>query len=162
MEELIPNEKNKVLFGNIVRSDGFCVDFIFYRRTFDANGDDTLIQNHNLGVDDFSIDEITQLYRTSFLYPGRKTVYTTAMGLDEDQHEIRRCTSKENYHLAGSMVYTKKLQQRRIRQVSLQLRLLHLQRKLLKIFLFYDLQITCFQTWIGCSLFMALILLISV
>jgi hypothetical protein len=111
MEELIPNEENKVLFGNIVRSDGFCIDFIFYRRTFGENRDDTLIQNHDLGVDDFSIEEVTQLYRTSFLDPGRKTVYTAAMGLDENQHEIRRCTTKEYYHLTGSTVYAKKLQQ---------------------------------------------------
>jgi hypothetical protein len=26
MEELIPNEENKVLFGNVVRSDGFCIE----------------------------------------------------------------------------------------------------------------------------------------
>ncbi|CEG80148.1 hypothetical protein RMATCC62417_14522 [Rhizopus microsporus] len=105
MEESTPNEENKVLFGNIVRSDGFCIDFIFYRRAFDENGDDTLIQNHDLGVDDFSIEEVTQLYRTSFLDPGRKTVYTAAMGLDENQREIRRCTTKEYYHLTGSTVY---------------------------------------------------------
>jgi hypothetical protein len=48
-----------------------------------------------LGVDDFSIEEVTQLYKTSFLDPGRKTVYTAAMSLDENQHEIRRCTTKE-------------------------------------------------------------------
>ncbi|CEG83564.1 hypothetical protein RMATCC62417_17465 [Rhizopus microsporus] len=33
------------------------------------------------------------------------------MGLDENQHEIRRCTTKEYYHLTGFTVYTKKLQQ---------------------------------------------------
>lgn len=96
----IPNEENKVLLGNIVGSDGFCVVFIFYRRTFDEKGDDTLIQNHDLGVDDFSI-EVIQLYRTSFLDPGRKTVYTATMGLDENQHEIRRCIMKEYYHLTS-------------------------------------------------------------
>ncbi|ORE07450.1 hypothetical protein BCV72DRAFT_255864 [Rhizopus microsporus var. microsporus] len=111
MEELIPNEENKVLFGNIVKSDGFCIDFIFYRRTFGENGDVTLIQNHGLGVGDFSIEEVIQLYRTIFLGPGRKAVYTVAMGLDGGQHEIRRCITKEYYHLTGSTVYAKKLQQ---------------------------------------------------
>lgn len=90
-----------MVLGNIVRSDGFCVDFIFYRRTFDEKGDDTLIQNHDLGVDDFSIEEVIQLYRTSFLDPGRKTVYTATMGLDENQHEIRRFTTEEYYHLTS-------------------------------------------------------------
>ncbi|ORE08523.1 hypothetical protein BCV72DRAFT_323548 [Rhizopus microsporus var. microsporus] len=33
------------------------------------------------------------------------------MGLDENKHEIRRCTTKEYYHLTGSTVYAKKLQQ---------------------------------------------------
>ncbi|KAL4214370.1 hypothetical protein AB4K20DRAFT_1880052, partial [Rhizopus microsporus] len=96
----ISNEENKVQLSNIVRSDGFCVGFIFYKRTCDEKGDDALI--HDLGVNDFSIEEIIQLYRTSFLGPGRKTVYTAAMGLDESQHEIRRCTTKEYYHLTST------------------------------------------------------------
>ncbi|ORE05537.1 hypothetical protein BCV72DRAFT_330764 [Rhizopus microsporus var. microsporus] len=72
-------KKIRVLFDNIVRSDGFYIDFIFYRKTFGENGDDTLIQNHDLGADDFSIEEVTQLYTINFLDSGRKTVYTAAM-----------------------------------------------------------------------------------
>ncbi|KAI9487629.1 MAG: hypothetical protein EXX96DRAFT_615389 [Benjaminiella poitrasii] len=104
-EQLVP------LFGNIAKSDGFCIDFIFYRRAVDENEDEALIRNHDLGVNDFSMEEVAQLYRPSFLDSGRKTVYTAAMGLDQNQHEIRRCTTKEYYHLTGSSVYAKKLQQ---------------------------------------------------
>ncbi|KAK4521625.1 uncharacterized protein ATC70_004155 [Mucor velutinosus] len=51
------------------------------------------------------------MYRPSFLDPGGKTVFTAAIGLDPDVHQVRRCTTKEYYHLTGSTVYAKKLQQ---------------------------------------------------
>ncbi|KAK4510683.1 dTDP-fucopyranose mutase [Mucor velutinosus] len=110
IEELMPNGENDVLFGNIVRSDGFCVDFLFYKRT-SGTADEISTVNHDLGIKDFTIEEVTQLYRPSFLDPGRKTVFTAAIGLDPDVHQVRRCTTKEYYHLTGSTVYAKKLQQ---------------------------------------------------
>ncbi|KAI9481458.1 MAG: hypothetical protein EXX96DRAFT_618384 [Benjaminiella poitrasii] len=110
IEDLIPNEENKILFRNIVKSDELFIDFMFYRRAVDENEDEALIRNHNLGVNDFSMEEVAQLYRPSLLDPGRKTVYTAVMGLDQNQHEIRRCTTKEYYHLTGSTVSAKNLQ----------------------------------------------------
>ncbi|KAG1061342.1 hypothetical protein G6F41_012281 [Rhizopus arrhizus] len=32
MDDLTPNENNKILFGNTIKSDGFSVDFVFYRK----------------------------------------------------------------------------------------------------------------------------------
>ncbi|KAK4510235.1 protein transport protein S31 [Mucor velutinosus] len=51
------------------------------------------------------------MYRPSFLDPGRKTVFTAAIGLDPVVHQVRRCTTKEYYHLTGSTVHAKKFQQ---------------------------------------------------
>ena len=107
----MPNGENKALFGNIIRSDGFAVDFLFYRREFDRDDDQSLIINHDLGVADFSLDEVTKLYSPEFIDPGRKSVFTAAIGLKTNQHEIRRCSTKEYYHLTGSTVYSKKLKQ---------------------------------------------------
>lgn len=104
-----------MLFGNIVRSDGFAVDLLFYRRVSDESNDQRVIESHDLSVSDFSIDEVTEMYRPSFIDPGRKTVFTAAMGLDLNHHEIRRCNTKEYYHLTGSTVYTKKLAERKTR-----------------------------------------------
>ncbi|KAL0076474.1 hypothetical protein F4703DRAFT_1883669 [Phycomyces blakesleeanus] len=51
------------------------------------------------------------MYRPSFLDPGRKTVFTAAVGLDPNEHQLRHCTTKEYYHLTGSTLYARKLQQ---------------------------------------------------
>jgi hypothetical protein len=106
----MPNGENDVLSGNIVRSDGFCVDFLFYKRTYSTT-DEISTTSHDLSIKDFTVEEVTKLYRPSFLDPGRKTVFTAAIGLDPDENQIRRCTTKEYYHLTGSTVYAKKLQQ---------------------------------------------------
>lgn len=111
LEDLVPNGENDFLFGNIVKSDGFCVDFVFYRRAINRSEDSTLIKNHDISVDDFSIKEVEHSYKPSFLDPGRKSVYTAVKGLSQNEHEIRRCSVKEYYHLTGSTVYSKRLQQ---------------------------------------------------
>lgn len=66
-----------------------------------------------MGVKDFTLEEVEESFRPSFLDPGRKTVYTAAIGLHNNQHEIRRCTTKEYYHLTGSTVYSKLLKTRK-------------------------------------------------
>jgi hypothetical protein len=107
----MPNGQNDVLFGNTVKSDGFCVDFLFYKRAYSQTED--TIENHDVSLEDFTFEEVKQYYRPSFLDPGRKSVYTAAMGLNPQEHSIIRCTIKEYYHLTGSTMYAKKLQQQK-------------------------------------------------
>ncbi|KAI9267253.1 hypothetical protein EDC94DRAFT_602741, partial [Helicostylum pulchrum] len=44
----------------------------------------------------------------AFLDPGRKSVYTAAVGLDLNEHQVRRCSTKKYYHLTGSTAYAVK------------------------------------------------------
>ncbi|CEP09130.1 hypothetical protein [Parasitella parasitica] len=109
MGDLISNAENKLLFGNVVKSDKFCVDFLFYRRTAGINEDSALIKSHDLRVDDFLMDETVKFYRPSFLDPGWKSVFTAVTGFNYEQHHIRRCSVKEYYHLTGSTAYSARL-----------------------------------------------------
>ncbi|KAI8987562.1 hypothetical protein BDF20DRAFT_809237, partial [Mycotypha africana] len=89
-----------MLFRNLIRSDGFTVDFLFSRKK--KPKEDAIIDHHDLTLEDFSYEEITTNYRPTFVDPGRKTVFTAAIGLETNRHEIRRCSTKEYYHMTGS------------------------------------------------------------
>lgn len=104
ISELKPGGDNTVLFNNIVRSDGFAVDFVFCRKK-----QESVIGAHDLRLDDFSYDEVESVYRPAFIDPGRKSVFTAAVGLG-DNHQVRRCSTKEYYDLTGSTKYAIKLQ----------------------------------------------------
>ena len=100
----VPNGDNTVLFGNFIRSDGFGLDLIYNKRKQNR----TIIESHDLTLDDFDYQEVEASYCPIFIDPGRKSVFTAAIGL-KDAQQIRRCTIKEYYHLTGSTVYQKKL-----------------------------------------------------
>ncbi|CEG80227.1 hypothetical protein RMATCC62417_14594 [Rhizopus microsporus] len=95
------------MFANTVKSDGFSVDFVFNKRT---TKDTSLITNIDLKLEDFGLEEVKQTYQPMFLDPGRKSVFTTAIGLDKTKHQIRRCSTPEYYHMTGSTKYIKKLE----------------------------------------------------
>ncbi|CEG83902.1 hypothetical protein RMATCC62417_17767 [Rhizopus microsporus] len=88
------------MFANTVKSDGFSVDFVFSKRT----------ANIDLKLEDFGLEEVKQAYQPMFLDPGRKSMFTAAIGLDTTNHQIRRCSTTEYYHMTGSTKYTKKLE----------------------------------------------------
>ncbi|KAI9486670.1 MAG: hypothetical protein EXX96DRAFT_550015 [Benjaminiella poitrasii] len=69
-----------------------------------------LIENHNLTLDDFNFEEVKNTYRPAFLDPGRKIVFCVSVGLDNKNHQIRQCTTKEYYHMTGSTRYLKRIQ----------------------------------------------------
>jgi hypothetical protein len=62
-----------------------------------------------LALEDFTYEEVEGAYRATFIDPGRKAVFTTAVGLGDD-YQVRRCSAKEYYDKTGSIKYSIKLQ----------------------------------------------------
>jgi len=108
---LRPNGLNNVLFSNTTKSDGFTVDFLFEKRRAMALKEVKKdIENHDLVLEDFEYEEVERIYQPVFIDPGRKAVYTAAIGLDTSNHQIRQCSTKEYYNLTGSTKYSSRLQ----------------------------------------------------
>ncbi|KAG1281368.1 hypothetical protein G6F65_005751 [Rhizopus arrhizus] len=76
MDDLTPNENNKILFGNTIKSDGFSVDFVFYRKERMNNGSDI-----ELTLEDFNYEEVHNQYHPMFLDCGRKSLFTAVVGI---------------------------------------------------------------------------------
>lgn len=95
-----------MLFGNIIRTDGFSVDFLFYKRRRVTL--ESAYQTFDLSLDDFSLSEVEQTYVPIFLDPNRKSVFSAMVGIQEQQ--IRKCSMKEYYHLTGSTKLSKELE----------------------------------------------------
>ncbi|KAI7900981.1 uncharacterized protein BX663DRAFT_438345, partial [Cokeromyces recurvatus] len=73
--DLEPNGNNDVLFGNIIRSDGFDLDCLFYKRKMTIKD---LINGLQIKLSDFNYQEVQQQYQPVFIDPGRKSVFTAA------------------------------------------------------------------------------------
>ncbi|KAG1277309.1 hypothetical protein G6F57_008684 [Rhizopus arrhizus] len=84
MDDLTPNENNKILFGNAIKSDGFSVDFVFYRKERMNNGSDV-----ELTLEDFNYEEVHNQYHPMFLDPGRKSLFTAVVGVASSK-QIRK------------------------------------------------------------------------
>ncbi|KAI7899965.1 uncharacterized protein BX663DRAFT_576051 [Cokeromyces recurvatus] len=106
IDQLTPNGSNSVLFGNLARSDGFSIDFIFYKKR--QTGHDLSLQTFDLTLSDFNIYEMKDTFAPIPIDPGQKSVFTVTIGLKSDK-QIRRCTIKEYYRMTGSARYTKQL-----------------------------------------------------
>lgn len=79
------------MFTNRFTTNGYQASFHFARASKNASVD--------LELDDFcAID------------PGRQHIFQAAYGTGSDQHELRRCSTKEYYQLTGSLQRKKKLQ----------------------------------------------------
>ncbi len=109
MDDLTPNGNNKILFRNTFKSDGFSVDFLFYRRKKKIGDTDV-----KLTLEDFNYQEVINQYQPVFLDPGHKSLFTAIVGVESDR-QIRKSSTKEYYHLTGSTVYSKKLESRKNR-----------------------------------------------
>ncbi|KAG1001747.1 hypothetical protein G6F63_012223 [Rhizopus arrhizus] len=108
MDDLTPNENNKILFGNTIKSDGFSVDFVFYRKERMNHGSDV-----ELTLEDFNYEEVHNQYHPMFLDPGRKSLFTAVVGVSSAK-QIRKSSVKEYYHLTGSTIYSKKLELKKV------------------------------------------------
>ncbi|KAI7906953.1 uncharacterized protein BX663DRAFT_426290 [Cokeromyces recurvatus] len=88
----------------LIRTDGFVVDFLFYKRCQASYGPS--LQRFELTLRDFTLPEVAKDYHPIFVDPGRKSVFTAVSGLNESRHPIIRCSTKEYYHLTGSTVFS--------------------------------------------------------
>ncbi|KAI8984507.1 hypothetical protein BDF20DRAFT_393458 [Mycotypha africana] len=100
------NSGTKELFGNVIKKDGFSVDFLFNKRQQSGHG--ASFQKLDLTLDDFSLEEVDNTYLAIILDSGRKSVFTAVIGSISNR-QVRRCTTSEYYHMAGSTKYCKKL-----------------------------------------------------
>ncbi|KAG1050437.1 hypothetical protein G6F43_007287 [Rhizopus delemar] len=91
MDDLIPNKNNKILFGNTIKSDGFSVDFVFYRKKRMNNGSDV-----ELTLEDFNYEEVHNQYHPIFLDPGRKSLFTAVVGIASAK-QIRKSSLLDFY-----------------------------------------------------------------
>ncbi|KAI8968437.1 hypothetical protein BDF20DRAFT_896358, partial [Mycotypha africana] len=71
------------------------------------------IHNHTVTLENFSYDEVQDNYRPAFLDPGRRSVFTAAIGLDHNKLQVRSCSTKEYYHMTGSIRYAAKLEKKK-------------------------------------------------
>ncbi|KAI7897679.1 uncharacterized protein BX663DRAFT_444665, partial [Cokeromyces recurvatus] len=96
ISNLTSNGNNEVLFGNLLRSDRFSVDCLFFLQK------EKRILSDHLKLTDFDYEEVVSTYNSIYLDPGRKAVYTAVCGLVKDVHPIIRFSTKEYYHYTGS------------------------------------------------------------
>ncbi|KAG1441093.1 hypothetical protein G6F46_012891 [Rhizopus delemar] len=101
MDELIPNENYKILFGNTIKSDGFSVDFVFYRKERMNNGSDV-----ELTLEDFNYEEVHNQYHPMFLVPGRSTVYGRKLELKKSALASKRSSLKFPHHKQQQLDHT--------------------------------------------------------
>ncbi|KAI8991496.1 hypothetical protein BDF20DRAFT_799237, partial [Mycotypha africana] len=52
-------------------------------------------------------------YRPCFIDPGRRDVFTAAIGIDVTKHQVRSCSTEEYYHMTGSTRYSARLEQKK-------------------------------------------------
>ncbi|KAI9467949.1 MAG: hypothetical protein EXX96DRAFT_511099, partial [Benjaminiella poitrasii] len=101
----MPNLNKNIMFANTIKSDRFSVDFVYNRRNnYEKKAHIDLV------LEDFSLDEVDTMYQPMFLDPGRKSIFTAAIGMSPENHSIARCTTKEYYHFTGSIQHLKKLE----------------------------------------------------
>lgn len=82
----------KKMFANKVVTDGSSLIFLFSREARPN------IQNVELELTDFTLEELNELFRPCALDPGRTNAYTAAYGCGPESHAIVRYTTDEYYH----------------------------------------------------------------
>ncbi|KAI8047943.1 uncharacterized protein B0P05DRAFT_576127 [Gilbertella persicaria] len=80
IESLLLTGSNKRLFGNLIKSDGFSVNFVFNKRTIRGKRLTKQINQVDLILDDFEQHEVDSHYLPIAVDPGRKRVLTAFAG----------------------------------------------------------------------------------
>ncbi|KAI8083224.1 uncharacterized protein B0P05DRAFT_47819 [Gilbertella persicaria] len=113
VESLLPTGTNKRLFGNLIRSDGFSVHFVFNKRTIRGKRFTEQINQVDLILDDFGQHEVDSHYLPIAVDPGRKRVFIAFAGSSGNINDFRQCSIKEYYHLTGSTRFSAEQQKKK-------------------------------------------------
>ncbi|KAI8987275.1 hypothetical protein BDF20DRAFT_255001 [Mycotypha africana] len=81
LSSFIPNGSNTVRFGNIMRTDGFSIDFLFYKRRHGTL--ESTYKTLDLSLDDFSKSKVEQTYVPIFVDSNRKSVFNATVGIQD-------------------------------------------------------------------------------
>lgn len=102
-----PNKKKKVAFSNFIRSNGFTVDVALMKSNE--------VEKNIYYEQDVNVSDLAKVLTTNDLSdakicsidPNRGQVFAASYGEGENQHQIRRFSTKEYYTLTGSKRHVK-------------------------------------------------------
>ncbi|KAI9007892.1 hypothetical protein CLU79DRAFT_711816, partial [Phycomyces nitens] len=101
---LIPNGHNNILFGNLLRTDGFSLNFLFF------TNDVKLVMDLLIKLENFTMFESDEMHTTISIDPERKSVFTAAIGSNP---QIQRYTRYEYQQMTGATNFAVKLEKRK-------------------------------------------------
>ncbi|KAI8891201.1 hypothetical protein K501DRAFT_166315, partial [Backusella circina FSU 941] len=99
---------NNAMFANIVRTDGYTIDFIFCGKKRAVK------TTSELQLYGFTKEEVEEYYSPIYLEPGRKHVFTSVTRSDLRNNEVRKCSTKEYYTMTDSSKYQRSLDKEKI------------------------------------------------
>lgn len=83
------------MFTNMVRTDGYGIDFIL------AGPQKQAAALPDLEISDFSLEEINSRFHLWGVDPGQKNIFTASDGHGEEPHQVRKYSAAEYYTRAG-------------------------------------------------------------
>ncbi|GAA5807598.1 hypothetical protein MFLAVUS_000964 [Mucor flavus] len=83
------------MFTNMVRTDGYGIDFIL------AGPQKQAAALPDLEISDFSLEEIGTRFHLWGVDPGQKNIFTASDGHGEEAHQVRKYSAAEYYTRAG-------------------------------------------------------------
>ncbi|KAI8082116.1 hypothetical protein BDF21DRAFT_417154 [Thamnidium elegans] len=83
------------MFTNMVRTDGYGIDFILTGPERQSN------KLPNLDVNDFTPEEINERFHLWGVEPGQINIFTASDGHDTDPHQLRKYSTAEYYTRTG-------------------------------------------------------------
>ena len=103
------------MFTNMVRTDGYGIDFILAGRVNQET------QHPDLELNDFTPDELQNRFRLWGVDPGQVNIFTASDGHGDGDHEVRRYSAAEYYIRAGfKKINEKILNMKNVNEVYMQ------------------------------------------
>ncbi|KAI7908326.1 uncharacterized protein BX663DRAFT_482514 [Cokeromyces recurvatus] len=100
--ELTPDGNYQILFGNLIRTDGFVVDFLFHKRCQASYGPS--LQRFELTLRDFTLPEVAKDYHRIFVDPGRKSVFTAVSVLQKKCFQLYQGRQKAQETMVNMLI----------------------------------------------------------
>ncbi|KAI9266249.1 hypothetical protein EDC94DRAFT_493322, partial [Helicostylum pulchrum] len=91
------NSAGKDLFACFAQTDGHSISLQFVRKRRDKYSGTPI-----LALEDFSRTEVEENFLPCTIDPGRKNIYTAAIGHNSKEHQVRRCSDSERRCYTGS------------------------------------------------------------